>query len=269
MSEPRDWDYGGQRRNMEDDSMVHTLDCQARVVWPVERQVIARHYGRGADSKELGRVLDLACGTGEILRRLRTEFSCSLAVGIDLFPGHLRHAERPVVCGDGLRLPFADASFDLVCVRHVLQALPDPRAMLREAKRVLAPGGHVHMLVEDYAAIFFDCGDFSVENHFAQVTERFLPRGTDLYQGRRAWRHALEAGLTPLGVDPVLVHNQEGDREALAEVFRHWRDGYAETLAELLGVEPSEIARRFDAMSEAVRDPNRFTSWLLFALRAR
>ena len=74
-----DWDYGGQRRNMEDDSMVQTLAYQAQVVWPHERELLRRRHG-----ESLGRVLDLACGTGEWLRRVREEFTCERAVGVDL-----------------------------------------------------------------------------------------------------------------------------------------------------------------------------------------
>ena len=83
-------DYGGQRANMEDDSMRGTLAAQAEVVWPVERRILRGRYGA-----DLGRVLDLGCGTGQILRRVREEFGCR-GVGVDLFAGHLRHATGPV-----------------------------------------------------------------------------------------------------------------------------------------------------------------------------
>ena len=258
----REWDYGGQRRNMEDDSMVGTLRAQAQVIWPVEREIIERRGGR-----VLGSVLDLACGTGEILRRLRADFVCD-AIGVDLFAGHLRRAQPPVLKGDGYRLPFPDDAFDFVAVRHLLQALPDPVGLLEEVRRVLAPGGRLHLLVEDYAALFFDVGDFAVENHFAEVTPSIHPNGTDLYQGRRAWRHVRAAGFAEIHVDPVLVDNQRCDRDALADVFRYWRDGYAETLSEASGLPVSEITRRFDAMSAAAQDPDRWTGWLLFALSA-
>ena len=84
-------DYGGQRANMEDESMRGTLAAQANVTWPQEREILRRRFG-----PRLGRVLDLACGTGEILRRVREEFRPTFATGLDLFRGHLLH-QRSVV----------------------------------------------------------------------------------------------------------------------------------------------------------------------------
>ncbi len=254
----REWDYGGQRAAMEDDSMVETLRCQAVVVWPKERALIPRAR----------RVLDVGCGTGEALRRYRAEFDPELAVGVDLFQGHLRLAGRPVARGDGHRLPFPDETFDLVMVRHLLQALPDPVALLREAARVLVPGGRIHVVAEDYAGLFFDTDDYDVANHFPESARHFRPRGTDLYQGRRVFRHLRTAGLADIAVRPLLVENQTCDRDAFARIFRHWKEGYAATLSDVLGVAESEIRRRFDEMAAAAADPERFTAWLLFVASA-
>jgi ubiquinone/menaquinone biosynthesis C-methylase UbiE len=257
-----DWDYGGQRRNMEDATMVAILTHQAAVVWPLEREILRRRAGRP------GRVLDLACGTGEILQRLRAEFAPCVAVGLDLFRGHLALAAPPVVQGDGFRAPFPAATFDLVLVRHLLQALPDPPVLLREARRILKPGGRIHLLVEDYAGLFFDLDDYVAADHFREVAPRFRAQGSDLYQGRRALRHLREAGFLDPVVDPIVVDNQTSDRDAFAGVLTGWRDGYAATLAALLGRSEREIRRRFDLMVEAVRDPGRYAAWLLFAASA-
>lgn len=47
------------------------------------------------------------------------------------------------VCGDALKLPFLSGSFAAVLALEILEHLPDPLAALREARRVLAPGGIV------------------------------------------------------------------------------------------------------------------------------
>jgi ubiquinone/menaquinone biosynthesis C-methylase UbiE len=256
-------DYGGQRANMEDESMRGTLAAQANVIWPLEREILKRRHG-----PRLGRVLDLACGTGEILRRVREEFKPRLSTGLDLFRGHLLLSRRPVVQGDGYRAPFRDGSFDLVLVRHVLQALPDPVSLLREVRRLLAPRGRAHLLVEDYAAILFDVEDYETANHFNEVAPRFRERGTDLYQGRRIVRHLREAGFTRIAIEPLLVDNLNADREQLALVFHWWCEGYARILAEVSGRPESEIRRRFATMVENVRDPDRYAAWLLLAVDA-
>ena len=48
-----------------------------------------------------------------------------------------------VACGDAEALPFPDGSFDLVVGHAFLHHLPEPAAALREAHRVLVPGGAV------------------------------------------------------------------------------------------------------------------------------
>lgn len=257
-------DYGGQRRNMEDESMRGTLAAQANVIWPQEREILKRRHG-----PRLGRVLDLACGTGEILRRVRGEFRPRFSTGLDLFRGHLLLSQGPVVQGDGYRAPFRDGAFDLVLVRHVLQALPDPVGLLREVRRLLAPKGRAHLLVEDYAAILFDVPDYETADHFREVAPRFRGRGTDLYQGRRIVRHLREAGFSRIAVEPLLVDNLNADREQLAMVFHYWCEGYAATLAQVTGLRESEIRRRFAAMIENVRDPGRYAAWLLLAVDAQ
>jgi SAM-dependent methyltransferase len=54
----------------------------------------------------------------------------------------------------GERLPFADATFDVVCSFLVLEHVHDPRAVLTEAARVLKRGGYVHFVVPNYGSIW-------------------------------------------------------------------------------------------------------------------
>jgi SAM-dependent methyltransferase len=258
-----DRDYGGQRRNMEHESMVGTLAHQAALIWPHEREVLRRRLDEPPAC-----VLDLGCGTGEILRRFEADFAPCRVVGLDLFAGHLRRAPAPVVLGDGFRAPFADATFDLVLVRHLLQALPDPPALLREARRLLRPGGRLHLLVEDYAGLLFDIDDHEVADNFREVAPLFRREGTDLYQGRRAPRHLREAGFEDVSVDPIVVDNQTASRDDFAGVLGCWREGYAATLAGLLDRPEADVRRRFDLMIENVLDPSRYAAWLLFAVSA-
>jgi demethylmenaquinone methyltransferase/2-methoxy-6-polyprenyl-1,4-benzoquinol methylase len=86
-------------------------------------------------------VLDLCCGTGDIAQR----FSGSV-VGVDFTAEMLRVAAARTtsvrwVQADALRLPFPDASFDIVSVGYGLRNLADLETGLREIRRVLRPGG--------------------------------------------------------------------------------------------------------------------------------
>jgi SAM-dependent methyltransferase len=90
-------------------------------------------------------LVDLGCGSGRAL--LWNRDWGSRAVGIDISPYFAREARREVdlLLGDLRRLPFADATFTKAYSLDVLEHLsPDAlRAMLKEAARVLAPGGEL------------------------------------------------------------------------------------------------------------------------------
>lgn len=99
------------------------------------------------------RVLDVCAGTGDLslhLSRLGAK-----VIGADFCAPMLHHAEhkargrtgRPwFLCGDAMRLPFADASFDLATVAFGIRNVEDPLAGLREMARVVRPGGRVLVL---------------------------------------------------------------------------------------------------------------------------
>jgi SAM-dependent methyltransferase len=56
-------------------------------------------------------------------------------------------ASGVAVCGDGLALPFADATFDLAVAAEVLEHVADDRAAMAELARVLRPGGRLAVTV--------------------------------------------------------------------------------------------------------------------------
>ena len=96
-----------------------------------------------------GRVLLVGAGTG-----LDLDFLPSGAdvTAVDVTPAMLRRLEaraarlgRPVSAqvADARHLPFADASFDAVVLHLILAVMPEPERGLREAARVLRPGGRI------------------------------------------------------------------------------------------------------------------------------
>lgn len=88
------------------------------------------------------RVLDLGCGTGATVARLRAEGLAAL--GLDCSAALLelaRTRQAPLVAGRAEALPVADASCDAVFCECVLSAVAAPEPTLAEIRRVLRPGG--------------------------------------------------------------------------------------------------------------------------------
>lgn len=108
---------------------------------------------RKATVKALGkraRVLDLCCGTLALSREYERQFGIR-PIGLDFSLPMLLQGLRGsrgfnVVCGDALRMPFRDEAFDGVMVAFGLRNLSDMWKGLREAYRVLCPGGRIVIL---------------------------------------------------------------------------------------------------------------------------
>lgn len=105
-----------------------------------------------------GRILDVATGTGDVLREISR---CCGAVpvklyGLDRAESMLRLAReksRRFSCrhvaflkADALRLPFPSDIFDAVTLGFGIRNMPDPPGVLREITRVLKPGSRVFIL---------------------------------------------------------------------------------------------------------------------------
>jgi SAM-dependent methyltransferase len=106
------------------------------------------------------RLLEVGCGAGAVLAVLGQEFPGVRLFGVDREPKQLEFArehlkrsgiDATLVEADALALPFDDASFDHVWMMWFLEHVADPVGALREAKRVLVPGGAITAIEVDYS----------------------------------------------------------------------------------------------------------------------
>jgi malonyl-CoA O-methyltransferase len=94
-------------------------------------------------------VLDLGAGTGRLTGELKRRYRSANVIALDIAPGMLREARRHMgffrrfnrVCGDARRLPFADASVDVVVSNLMLQWCDELDTAFGEVRRVLKPDG--------------------------------------------------------------------------------------------------------------------------------
>jgi ubiquinone/menaquinone biosynthesis C-methylase UbiE len=105
------------------------------------------------------RVLELACGTGRLTRRLRERLPADAHLTATDLNEPMIALAQTLVAGtgaaidwqpaDATSLPFADTAFDAVVCQFGLMFFPDKPAAVREARRVLVPGGRFLFSVWD------------------------------------------------------------------------------------------------------------------------
>lgn len=86
-------------------------------------------------------LLDVGCGNGKYLRRIRQQRPELTAVGLDISAGILASVPQPVAVADAVALPVPNRCADTVLAMHMLYHVRNPHAAVSEAVRVLRPGG--------------------------------------------------------------------------------------------------------------------------------
>jgi ubiquinone/menaquinone biosynthesis C-methylase UbiE len=112
-------------------------------------------------------VLDIGCGTGVAARAIarRPDFS-GRVIGIDLSPALAQAAAQLAAAeglghrlefraGDSRNLDLADGGFDAVVAHTLLSHVDDPLVVIREAARLVRPGGMIGIFDGDYASMTF------------------------------------------------------------------------------------------------------------------
>ena len=141
------------------DDECERLELQARLA-KIEQHLRYLPVSPGA------RVLDAGCGSGSMSRLIARSFPHAEVTSVDrrqqyldfasswARSAHLRNVQFQ--CADIFALPFAEASFDVVWTKYLLQWLKDPKRALNELSRVTRPGGVV---------VSCDFASFAIEHY--------------------------------------------------------------------------------------------------------
>jgi len=267
-------DLNPQAKQMADESMVRTLEAQARAIWPQESDLIRRYR-----LPEEIRILDAGCGTGEGSSRLAEMFPRADVLAVDVLDQSLDRARaRYAHLAPRLRfenqsvyeLHSTDHSFDLTVSRHVLHSIPHPDRVLAEQVRVTKRGGRLHLIPEDYGMLHFQRGVLDPRDFWHEGPARFGDATkTDLFIGRHVFSILVDLGLKDITIDYVVVDTIRVPREIFAAIIGAWRDGYVEVVSEYTRFTREEAKAYFDRMIANIRDPRGYAVWMVPVVSAR
>jgi len=148
------------------------------------------------------RVLDIGCGTGHYMARLRSRgFE---VVGVDGSEEMLTHArannpESRLECADVERIPIGDAQFDFVICIEVLRYLPEVSGLINEMSRLLKPGG---------TALATAASPFNLNLYYLinRIASSYRLRGLVPLRQYFHSSRSLRRGFLDRGFDTVRIH---------------------------------------------------------------
>lgn len=258
-------DLNPQGEQMAHESMIRTLAAQIEAIWPQEKSLI-NFYRLPRNA----RVLDVGSGTGEFSARMAEAYPDAQVLGVELLESSVNFARQRHASlaprlrferGDAFALHLPDDGFDLVANRHVIQSVPRVEKILSELVRVTKPGGHVHVLAEDYGMLHMMSGPLDPDVFWRKGPVEYTQRtGTDARIGRKAWTLLRAAGLREVRVDYVIVDTLRVPRRVFADIITAWRDGYVEALA-TPGWPAAVVRDHFDQIIASILNPDHYAVW--------
>lgn len=144
-----------------------------RYLGPALFEPFAKDMAARLKDEQPKNVLEIACGTGILTRRLRDSLAPTVRlVATDLNPGMLAFAQGKFSASENLEwqdadaeaLPFDEGSFDAVVCQFGLMFVPNKELVMRECYRILSSGG----------VFLFNVWDSIERNPFGQIAHRTI-----------------------------------------------------------------------------------------------
>jgi ubiquinone/menaquinone biosynthesis C-methylase UbiE len=223
------------------------------------------------------RLLEVGTGAGAVLAVLGQEYPGIQLFGVDIEPKQLdfarRHLDRSGVeatlrQGDALALPFDDESFDHVWMMWFLEHVADPPAALREARRVLVPGGGITAIEVDYSTVFAEPSTTALEALFRRLVQAMTAAGwSDAGTRLPGWLSA--AGFREIDEGERTFRWQENELAAQADYAADVIESTLGPLVQRPGTDEQELRRGLEELRGLAGQPGASLGWTVHKSTAR
>jgi SAM-dependent methyltransferase len=184
---------------MDRDYELQTHRAEDRHWWYRGRRTVLTRVIDDLDLRATPRILDAGCGSGRNMVELA---ALGPVTGVEVSETSVCLARErgagEVIAGSVLQMPFAKDSFDLSVCLDVIEHLEDDLAVLRELRRVVAPGGALLVTAPAYQWLW--SGHDEVNHHHRRYTRRTLQCVAEQAGWRQARTTYFNSLLLPVAI---------------------------------------------------------------------